>query len=179
MKLKLFNEKIPQTKSMKFLGITLDYQMNFDECLNEKTSKCNGRLNILKTLSNKSWSLTSDTLKCVYFSLIRSIIKCNSIIFPLLSETNKKKLRAIQYKALRIAYRKPLKTKNDELLSLSKASRLDDRIQVLNNTYFENCQNHENELIIDIVIKSYKNWYTGNRESKYKTILCFYRTSIL
>ena len=86
------------------------------------------------------------------------------------------KLRAIQYKAVRIAYRKPLKTKKDELLLLSKATRLDDRIQVLNNRYFQNCINHKNELIIDI-IKGYKNWYTSNRECNYKTILCFYRTS--
>jgi hypothetical protein len=69
--------------------------MPFNECFNEIISKCNGRLNILKILANVSWCFSSDTLKCVYFSLIRSIIEYNSIIFPLISETNKKKLGAI------------------------------------------------------------------------------------
>lgn len=89
LKLKLFNDYIPKTNSIKFLGITLDYQMNYNECVNEIVSKCNGRLNILKILSNKSWCLSSDTLKCIYFSLIRSIIEYNSMVFPLISETNK------------------------------------------------------------------------------------------
>jgi hypothetical protein len=177
LKLKLFNELIPKANSIKFLGVTLDYQMSFNDCVNEIITKCNGRLNILKILANKSWCLSSDTLKCVYFSLIRSIIEYNSIIFPLISETNKKKLRAIQYKALIIAFRKPFKTRNNELLLLSKATNLDDRIEFLNKRYFENCLKHENELITDI-IKNYKNWYTINRECTYKTVLCFYRKCI-
>ena len=77
--------------------------MNFNECINEIISKCNRRLNILKILSNKSWCLNNNTLKCIYFSLIRSIIEYNSIIYPLISESNKKRLRAIQIKALRIS----------------------------------------------------------------------------
>ena len=44
---KLFNDYIPKTNSIKFHGITLDYQMNFNEFVNEIVSKCNGRLNIL------------------------------------------------------------------------------------------------------------------------------------
>jgi hypothetical protein len=101
--------------------------------------------------------------------LIRSIIEYNSIIFPVISE--KKKIRAIQYKTLRIAFRKPLKTRNNELLLLlSKATNLDDRIEFLNKRYVENCLKHENELITDI-IKNYKNWYTINRECTYKTVL--------
>ena len=71
LKLKLFQDFIPKVNSIKFLGITLDYQMNFNECINEIISKCNGRINIIKILSNKSWCLNNDTLKCIYFSLIR------------------------------------------------------------------------------------------------------------
>ena len=156
---KLFNDYIPKTNSIKFHGITLDYQMNYNECVNEIVSKCNGRLNILKILSNKSWSLSSDILKCIYFSLIRSIIEYNSMIFPLISETNKKRLRAIQYKALKISYRKPLKTTNTELLTLSKTTKLDERIKILNERYFENCIKFNNELVKEIV-KNYLNWYT-------------------
>jgi hypothetical protein len=48
LKLKLFQDFIPKVNSIKFLGITLDFQMNFNECINEIISKFNGRLNILK-----------------------------------------------------------------------------------------------------------------------------------
>ncbi len=86
-------------------------------------------------------------------------------------------MRAIQYKALKIAYKKPLKTTNTELLTLSKATKLDERIKILNEKYFENCIKFNNELVKEIV-KNYLNWYTINRNSKYKTILCNYRKSI-
>jgi uncharacterized protein (DUF3820 family) len=69
------------------------------------------------------------------------------------------------------SYRKPLKTTNTGLLALSKTTKLDDRIQILNERYFENCIKYKNELVKDIV-KNYLNWYTINRNSKFKTILC-------
>jgi hypothetical protein len=177
IKLKLFNDYIPKANSIKFLCITLDYQLNLNECINEIVTKCNGRFNILKILSNKSWCLSSDTLKCIYFSLIRTIIEYNSMVFTLISETNKKRLRALQYKALKIAYKKPLKTTTTEFLTLSKATKLDERIKILNEKYFENCIKSNNELVKEIV-KNYLNWYTINRNSKYKKILCNYRKSI-
>ena len=34
IKLKLFNDYIPKANSIKFLGIILDYQLNFNECIN-------------------------------------------------------------------------------------------------------------------------------------------------
>ena len=35
VKLKLFNDFIPKTKSIRFLGITLDEQMSFNECVDK------------------------------------------------------------------------------------------------------------------------------------------------
>jgi hypothetical protein len=71
----------------------------------------------------------------------------------LISESNKKRIRAIQYNALRISFRKPIKTKNEELLQLSHATKLDDRIEHLNKRYFINCLKYNNELIKDIILK--------------------------
>ena len=96
LKLKLFNEFIPQVDQTKFLGVTLDSRMNFSKCVEEIVNKCNNRLNIIKILSHKSWKLETNTLKAIYYSLIRSIIDYNSIIYPLLSNSNKNKINAIQ-----------------------------------------------------------------------------------
>jgi hypothetical protein len=156
VKLKLFDDLIPKSNSIKFLGINLDYQMNFNSCVNKIVAKCNVRLNVLKILSNKSWCLSSETLKCVYFSLIRSIIEYNSIIFPIICESNKKKIRAIQYKALKIAFKKPIKTRNEELLKLANTTTIDNRIEILNKKYIRNCIDNNNELVKEI-IKKYKN----------------------
>ena len=47
--------------------------------------------------------------------------------------------------------RKPLKITNTEFLALSKTTKLDDRIKILNERYFENCIKFKNELVKDIV----------------------------
>jgi hypothetical protein len=46
--LKLFNDYIPKTNYIKFLGKTLDPRVNFHKCMEEITKKCDSRLNILK-----------------------------------------------------------------------------------------------------------------------------------
>ena len=177
LKLKLFNEFIPQVDQTKFLGVTLDSRMNFSKCVEEIVNKCNNRLNIIKILSHKSWKLETNTLKAIYYSLIRSIIDYNSIIYPLLSNSNKNKINAIQYKSLKIAYKQPLKTKTTTLQELAKTSSIENRIKVLNTRYLSNCIKHNNEQIIDL-IKKYKNWYPNSRTPQYKTFMCNYREVI-
>jgi hypothetical protein len=118
--IKLMNESIPVANEIKFLGMIIDKSMNFTSCIDGIKAKCNNRLNIIKILSHKSWNLTEKTLSTIYISLSRSIIDYAAIIFNLLSETNKKTLRSIQYYALRHAMRKPIKCSHTELLEISK-----------------------------------------------------------
>jgi hypothetical protein len=155
--IKLFNEFIPQTDDIKFLGLYLDRSMNFTKCVEDIHAKSHKRLNVIKILSHKSWNLTPETLRNVYYSLIRSIIDYAAVIFDLVCETKKKGLRSIQYHALRSAYRKPLKFSHKELLTISKAESIDDRVKKLNENYLKNCYLFENELIKE-VIKKYLNW---------------------
>ena len=173
----LLNENIPVTNEIKFLGLIIDRTMHFTNCIKDIKIKCNNRLNILKILSHKSWNLTSKTLCCIYQILIRSIIDYASVIFNMLNETNKKKLRSIQYHALRHAMRKPLKASHSELLEISKICSIDKRCYELNEKYLVNAFKFRNELIIDLA-NNYLNWYPINRTPKIKTILCFYRECI-
>ena len=133
--LKLFNEQIPKVSETKFLGVTLDSRLNFSKCVEDITNKCNNRLNIIKILSHKSWKLESNTVKAVYYALIRSIIDYNSIIYPLISKTNRKKINSIQYKALRIAFKQPVGIKTETLLESSKFESIENRINLLNGRY--------------------------------------------
>ena len=128
---------------------------------------------MIKILSHKSWNLTPETIRNVYYSLIRSIKDYAAIIFYLVCETKKKESRSIQYHALRSAYRKPLKFSHKELFTISKAESIDDRVKKLNENYLKNCYLFENELIKE-VIKKYLNWYSDNKEATFKTILCNY-----
>ena len=50
---------------------------------------CHKRLNIIKILSQKRWNLTAETIRNVYYSLIRSILDYANVIYDLLCETKK------------------------------------------------------------------------------------------
>jgi hypothetical protein len=57
------------------LGITLDEKLNFQEHITNLRVECSDRVIALKIISHKSWRLTKDTLKKVYYSMVRSKIE--------------------------------------------------------------------------------------------------------
>ena len=134
-------------------------------------------MNIIKILKHKSWRLKPDTLKNIYFSLIRSIIDYASTIFNIICESKKTELRSIQYHALKIAYNKQLKCSHKELLQIASVTTIDERCKELNENYFEKSFLYDNELTNE-TITNYLNIYPDSREPKFRTILCYYRNII-
>ena len=175
--LRLFNQSIPETDNIKFLGITFDRTMTFNTHIQDIKTKCYKRLNIIKILKHKSWRLKPDTLKNIYFSLIRSIIDYASTIFNIICESKKTELRSIQYHALKIAYNKQLKCSHKELLQIASVTTIDERCKELNENYFEKSFLYDNELTNE-TITNYLNIYPDSREPKFRTILCYYRNII-
>ena len=95
----------------------------------------------------------------------------------MLSETNKKRINAIQYNSLRLAFRKPIKTETSVLLELAKTISIEERVNDLNIRYIKNCYKNRNQMII-YLIRKYINWYPLTRDPKYKTFLCIYKDVI-
>ena len=131
----------------------------------------------IENLEKKKWKLRRQTLLCVYYALVRSIMDYSSIIYPLLSIHNKKRIDSLQYYALRHCCKKPIKTSNSELLKASKTDIYGDRAQSLNNAYLVSCWQNENEFIQELV-KQYLNWYPNSRTPKFKTFLCNHRNLV-
>jgi hypothetical protein len=98
---KLYNERIPACNSLKFLWITFDLGLTFNNHTKDIKKRCINRLNIIKILSNKRWKLTTTTLKSIYLSLIRSVIDYSSLIMPFLSKSLAKTIQATQNTALK------------------------------------------------------------------------------
>ena len=84
---KLYNEKIPVCNLLKFLGITFDLGLTFNNHTKDIKKRCINRLNIIKILSNKRWKLNATTLKSIYLSLICTVIDYSSLIMPFLSKS--------------------------------------------------------------------------------------------
>ena len=174
LNLKLFNTQIPKVEYIKFLGLSLDSHMSFNLMVEEVSDKCSKMLNILKIISHRSWKLEQNTLVNVYKSLIRSIMDYSAIIYPLLSNQNKKKINSIQYHGLRVCCRQPIKSSHSRILTMSGVQLYEDRANELNKQDLVSALLYENECVLDI-INSYINWYPASRNPKYKTIMCHYR----
>jgi hypothetical protein len=173
----LFNESIPETKSVTFLGIRFDKNLNFRDQLDYLIEVSTKRLNILKILANKNWKISTKILTKIYSLLIRSILDYSSCIFSCLSEENKKKLQTIQNNALRVILHKPKFTPISELHKISNLETIKNRFNKLNCRYVFRNLAFKNELIQDMV-NEYLN-FSATRTLSYSTPLCFIKNQII
>jgi len=82
-----------QCEELKILGVWLNSKGNWSKHTTEVTKIASRRLFALRTLRPH---LTTDNLKLVYFSLVRSILEYCGALFCKMSSTNSNKLERIQ-----------------------------------------------------------------------------------
>ena len=116
----LKGNKIECEKDVKLLGVTIDYELNFDKHISEMCKKASRQLNVLKRIGrylNKLGRLT------IYYSFILSNFNYCPITWHFCSEKNTKKIEKIQERALRFIYN-DYDLDYEELLEKSKLPSL-------------------------------------------------------
>jgi hypothetical protein len=161
--LTLYGEKIPLDSHPKYLGVTLDRNFNFNHHTDIIRLKCLKLLNILKSLSYKSWSANIDQQLTVYKTLIRSCMEYAPPL-SLISSVNIAKLQGIQYQALRIIFKAPIKTSSTELHNKAKLNQIKVRLTNLSHKYLVKAINTNNELILNL-LRNYNYNHTSDTTS--------------
>jgi hypothetical protein len=175
LNVKLYGTKINREKEITFLGIVLDEKLNLDAHIQSVKKKAISRLNIIKTVSHRSWKLTKSTLLNLYTSLIRSVFEYSSILTPRLSASQLNQLQIIQNNALRSIlhchFNKITKkhTSIDELHRLANIPMVKERLTTLSTSYLNNAISSENPIILRS-IEEYKR-YAGGRVISIPTLL--------
>jgi hypothetical protein len=90
-------------KKVKFLGMIFDNKLTWTEHVEYTMTKCNKRLNLMRSLTGTDWGASKKSLLTIYKVLIRSLLDYGAIALDCTSEANKKKFDTIQYKALKIS----------------------------------------------------------------------------
>ena len=103
---KIYNQQIILNNNPAFLGLRFDKYLTFKNQISYIKTICYNILNTLKVLVHNSWSIEVKTLLLLYRSLIGSIIDYSLFIFPILSNTNKRKIQHIQDSSLRLIFNK-------------------------------------------------------------------------
>ncbi|MCP4458360.1 MAG: reverse transcriptase-like protein [Cytophagales bacterium] len=98
------NTPIELSSSAKFLGVTLDSKLNYNEHITKITNKATASLMQCKKAVGPTWGLTPKTCKWLYTTVIRPILTyCVSIwIRATHTKHNAKKIERVQALALRI-----------------------------------------------------------------------------
>ena len=96
-KLNINNIDINLHKSAKFLGVTFDNKLNWNEYINYIITRCKNKLNLLKCVSGTDWGADCSILYQLYRTLIKPVLEYGSEAFNSAAPEHKKKLDSIQY----------------------------------------------------------------------------------
>ena len=151
LKLKMYKELLSHNDEPTFLGITFDPHFTFMNQVNNLKKKCSNRLNIIKILSNKNWSLSKETLTTIYQSLIRSVIDYSSPIIGRISKDKLKTLERIQNAAIRSIYNLKYDESSENLLKVSSLLSIKFRMNELNERFFNTAIQSQNPLIDELM----------------------------
>ena len=94
------NESIPILDSVKYLGITLDSKLNWNEHVDNITKKCLKQLFKARMAIGKNWGTGPKTTKWIYTAVVRPSISYGAVAWGYnLSKRNLAKLNKIQHLA--------------------------------------------------------------------------------
>lgn len=112
--IKINNEEIERVKVFKYLGITIDENLKFNEHLTVIKKKISSKTYLLSRIRKK---IDVHTAKSIYVSSIQSHLDyCSSVLF-LLNTTQLSTLQTLQHRALRIILKRPRRSNCKQMLS--------------------------------------------------------------
>ena len=98
---------ITLSKTVKFLGVTLDNKLNYNTHIDNVTQKATAALMQCKRAVGPMWGLSPKTCKWIYTTVVRPILSYSATVWvrTLDNKNNLKKLERVQALALRIMTR--------------------------------------------------------------------------
>ena len=127
----VYDSKIEWVRSFKYLGVTFDDNLSFNEHVEDVLCRASKRLSVLKHLAGSPYGATQQTLLHYVKACIRPILEYGSVALLIACPSAIKKLESFHNTALRIALRVPRHTRTKLLLIESGCTSLEDRIDSL------------------------------------------------
>lgn len=134
------------TKDIKFLGITLQPQLQWNQHIKAINSKMRSKISQLPLLKAKGIATSSLTL--LYKGLIRPHIGYCTTAWANIPMKHLKTLQTTQNAALRTILGKPKWTPTEDLHSLTRTPLVKDFLRRLNKNYMEKAAHHGKKTII-------------------------------
>ena len=98
------DEVMETVNEFKFLGVTIDSGLRFNNHIKRIVDKCKNRVNIIKCMLWKDWGNSLEIQRTLYLQFIRSCLEyASSSWSPWISDTGLAKLERVQHESLRAA----------------------------------------------------------------------------
>jgi len=166
LNIKMYGHQLEQVKVVRFLGMWMDSKLNFGVHIQKVIEKCKKGINVLRCLSGVDWGASCQSLKRIYYAVIRSNMDYGSVVYSSANKTLLKKIQVIQNQALRIccgAFKSsPVVSLQVELGELP----LEQRRMLLRMRYWSGVCGHQENHPVKILLKEC--W-----EYEYKEIASF------
>ena len=163
----LRGELIEYKKTCKFLGITFDQKLTFNEHINDIVNRARKRLNLLKALRGQSWGASPETILYSYRTFVRPLLEYSSILFAHASDSALRKIKAVETSAIKIAFRLAPWATNTYCYKLVTFPNILERIKNLSKNFIHNNINDE---LIKPLIDDVKPSTIGHHSVLYKAL---------
>lgn len=152
----LENKPIPYSKSVKYLGLTIDQHLTWQTHIKDVRNKANQKLASIYPLMISN-QLSMETKISLYSSVIRPTFMYASPIWSNTAKTNLFQLQTLQNKALRLSSKLPMWTPCHELNETTNQIPLSNKLMKIATDFYTSVKNSPIPYIAklaDIVITS-------------------------
>ena len=126
-RLKLGNTTLRRSFAVRILGLTFNPNMSWNSHIKTLKAQCKRRIDIMKTISSKSWGADRDILLNTYKAIIQSKLDYGAILDGSAKENILRTLNPIQTTALRLAIGAFRSSPNNSVLAESGELPLEQR----------------------------------------------------
>ncbi len=132
--------EIPLSEEARLLGVILDSRHSWAAHITSVVNSCEKATNLLRRLCGFKWGAHPKQLMKVYYALIRSRLDYGAELFNSASVTQKKRLDAVQCKALRIILGLPKTTAAEVVLMEAGEKPLQIRRELASAKFLAKCK---------------------------------------
>ncbi|KAK2578436.1 hypothetical protein KPH14_012564 [Odynerus spinipes] len=148
-KIKLQNLEVPQTNSVKYLGLHLDKKLNWKKHIQEKIKHINISKRSMYWLMAKNSKLSAANKLLLYKVILKPIWTYGLQIWGMAAKSNIKKMESTQSKILRSVLQAPWYVRNDDIRKTPKIPTVEEEIVRHSKAHQNRTSNHVNPLASD------------------------------
>lgn len=147
VKVNLNGVNIPNSSSVRFLGVYLDSRLNWKEHIRLTKNKAQRAISIMKAIAGFSWGAHPSNMLCIFEGLVRAILDWGSYFYEDAASGLLESLERVQYAALRIGLGCLRTTPTNVFLHLASVPPLKFRRLYLTERYVTKIASQERNMV--------------------------------